>query len=129
MRLRIDDFERAEQHIRRLPGGREMCDRIRATLVGESNTQDATEALWTEIRFRLVYCAGFPASAFGVLCSGGDFDIRWPLTFALWYFADSGASVNELCANFLAKHCLWKQALQVLSEYPDDWRQQFEQLR
>jgi hypothetical protein len=63
------------------------------------------------------YCTGFPVEEFGALLATGDFDVRWPLTFAAWYWGASSASVDETCADFLSAAGLWDQALEVLPEY------------
>src|SRR5262249_37788018 len=62
-------------------------------------------------------CTWFPAAAFAALLASGDFDVRWPVTFAAWYWSASGATVDEACADFLSAADLWDQAREVLPEY------------
>jgi hypothetical protein len=66
-----EDWSRIEPDVHELPGGQRLSDKIRS---GSSP--------WPAIRFAAVYCTGFPADAFRILMSEGEFDIRWPLSFA-----------------------------------------------
>jgi hypothetical protein len=82
------------------------------------------------------YCTRFPVAEFGALLASGDFDIRWPLTFAAWYWGATSATVDEACAKFITAAGLWDEASGVLSEYegPDPdwlfaWRKRFEACR
>jgi hypothetical protein len=120
-----DSWARTEPHLRGLPGSPAMCQQVRKGA-----------APWTDIAGAMSYCTWFPAAEFGALLASGDFDVRWPLTFAAWYWGASGASVDEACADFLSAAGLWDQALEVLPEYngPDpewlsDWRTRFEECR
>jgi hypothetical protein len=118
-----DSWSRTEPHLQGLPGAAAMCERIR---------QGA--APWPVIGGAMSYCTWFPAAEFRTLLASGDFDVRWPLTFAAWYWGSSGASVDQACADFLTATGLWDQALEVLAEYTDGewlphWRTRFEQCR
>src|SRR5947208_2362641 len=91
-----ESWARAEQHMQGLPGISTLCKRVRA---GASP--------WPEIAGAMSYCTGFPVEEFNTLLAAGDFDVRWPLTFAAWYCGASGASVDEACAQFLSAANLW----------------------
>jgi hypothetical protein len=130
--ISVEDFRKAESRIRALPGGASMCDRILAALQGDPG-QMATRKLWLRLAWDLFYCSFFPGDVFQALHSQGDFDVRWPLSFACCYVLDSGASVDILCADFLHNAGLWAQARAVLHEYTGQegvsgWRERFEQL-
>ena len=113
-------WARIEPGLRELPGGSTFCDRVR---------QGSTP--WPAIEFATEFCTGFPADEFRALRTAGDFDVRWPLSFAAWYWGESGASVDHKCAEFLSEAGLFKQARGVLTEYaagPDwlsAWRERF----
>ena len=120
-----EDWARTEMHLRGLPGSAALCERVRNGAPP-----------WPEIARALSYCMWFPATEFGALLASGDFDVRWPLTFAAWYWVASGASVDEACADFLSRACLWDQAAEVLPEYDGPnvewlsaWRKRFEECR
>ena len=61
----------------------------------------------------------FPAGEFRDLLASGDYDVRWPLTFAAWYNEASSASVDQACLDFLTSANLWGEALKVFPEYSD----------
>jgi hypothetical protein len=104
-------WARAEPDIQGLPGSAAICERVRKG-----------DAPWPEIGGAMSYCTGFPAAEFGALLASGDFDVRWPLTFAAWYCGASGASVDQACAAFLSAAGLWDEALAVLPKYTGrDW--------
>src|SRR5262249_52234259 len=91
-----EEGPRTELHLREMPGGAVLCDRIR----------EGTGP-WAKIRYAISYCTWFPNEEFAALLLAGDFDVRWPLTFAAWYEGSSGASVDSACADFLASNGLW----------------------
>jgi hypothetical protein len=116
-------WESIEPHIKDLPGGVTLCEQVRK---GSSP--------WMEIAYAMYNCTMFPANEFLLLLESDDFNIRWPLTFAAWYWLASGASVDQPCADFLTYISLWEQALAILPEYSSSdilskWRSNFEQYR
>ena len=128
-----ESLERAEENICALPGGRAMCTRIRAAMQDPPALPTATRSAWLQLGIDLVYCTGFPEAIFQFLRSEGDFDIRWPLTFAARYWGASGGSVDKPCAAFLRENGLAYEALQVLGEYTGEdwlrmWRERFARL-
>lgn len=112
-----DSFRRIEEPLCCLPAGRAMFTRIRAALTADPAMPPETRALWGRIGFAVIDCAGFPLPEFNALFAQGDFDVRWPLTFACWYVGQSGASVDRLCAAFLKQKGLCEAAQELLSEY------------
>jgi hypothetical protein len=128
-----ESLGRAEENIRALPGGHDLCARIGEAMCDPSALPTSTRAAWLQLGIDLVYCTGFPAAIFQFLRSEGDFDIRWPLTFAARYWGASGASVDEKCAAFLRENDLADEALEVLGEYTGEdwvrmWRERFARL-
>src|SRR5262245_34370686 len=105
-----ESWARTEPHLHGLPGAATMCARVRQ---GTSP--------WPDIAGAMSYCAWFPTAEFNALHASGDFDVRWPLTFAAWYWGASGASVDQACADFLSAAGLWTEATEVLPEYTGDW--------
>jgi hypothetical protein len=90
---------------------------------------------WAEIR-EAMSCTGFPAAAFRRLLESGDFNVRWPLTFAAWRWFATGVRVDQECAEFLTEGNLWEQTWAALIEYDgaytdlpwvSAWRAGFEQ--
>src|SRR5262245_49976605 len=106
MFFNAESWARAEPHIRNLPGAAVMCERVRSGV-----------RPWPDIGGAMSYCTGFPEPEFSALLASGDFDVRWPLTFAAWFWGASSASVDKGCAAFLTAANLWDQALAVLPEY------------
>jgi len=87
---------------------------------------------WPKIAYALEYCTWFPSEEVRTLLADGDFDVRWPLTFAAWYLRECGASVDQPCLHFLSAARLLDQAFAVLSEYTGSewlsaWRSIFEE--
>jgi hypothetical protein len=115
-----EQWARLEPHLRELPGGSVFCDRVREG-----------RAPWPAIEFATRYCTGFPTDEFRALWAAGDFDVRWPLLFAAWYWGETSASVDRACARFLSEVSLSAPARAVLPEYaagPDwltAWRERF----
>jgi hypothetical protein len=113
-------WARIVPRLQQLPGGASLCERIR----------DGLDP-WPQIAEAMSNCTAFPAAEFGRLLASGDFDVRWPLTFAAWYSGASGASVDNACRDFLVTTGLWQQALDVLPDYCGaewllGWRTEFE---
>lgn len=118
-----DSWAKTVPHIRGLPGSESLCERV-----------DGANPPWPAISEAMSYCAGFPSKEFAELLASGNFDVRWPLTFAAWHWGASGSSVDQACADFLSKNGLWEKALEVLPEYSvrewlPGWRAQFEKHR
>ena len=106
-----ETWARTEPHLQGLPASSAICERVR---------QGVTP--WPAIGRAMSYCTWFPRAEFSDLLSSGEFDVRWPLTFAAWYWGASGASVDQACAQFLTANTLWAKALEVLPEYTGlDW--------
>jgi hypothetical protein len=119
----VESWARTTPYLLELPAGAAMCERVR-------NGSGPRPAIGAAMGF----CTSFPTKEFIALLASRDFDVRWPLTFAAWYLGSCGASVDEMCADFLSEAYLWDQALQVLPEYAgrewlDKWRVRFGQLR
>jgi hypothetical protein len=98
-----------------------MCRRIR-----EGKTP------WRQIGEATLYCTAFPVREFERRRSTADFDVRWPLTFAAWFWGASGAAVDRECAAFLVDSGFREQASAALAEYEGgewlgEWRSQFEE--
>ncbi len=70
-----EDWARTELHVCKLPGGVALCERVGKGI-----------SPWTELAEAMDYCTRFPAREFAELLAAGDFDVRWPLTFAAWYY-------------------------------------------
>jgi hypothetical protein len=105
------DIERwlvIERHLQRFPGGITLCERVRQG-----------EVPWPAIGEKLLYCTEFPVVEFRDLLASGDFDVRWPLSFAAWYKISSSESVDQACVDFLTTANLWDEALQVFPEYSE----------
>jgi hypothetical protein len=97
---------RTESHLDDLPGSAGLSARVRDG-----------KPPWPEIGMAMSHCTWFPSAEFRALFVSGDFDVRWPLTFAAWYWGASGASVDQACADFLTGAGLLEQALTVLPEF------------
>lgn len=126
----VEDWAITASHIQGLPGSTALGERIRRAAL-DYPWRKGSRA-WREIGDAMTNCNGCPYRAFDILHASGDFDVRWPLTFAAWYWGASGASVDDDCAYFLSDAGLWDQALEVLPEYAEKewlsvWRIRIEQ--
>ena len=123
LKLDIEAWERIEFHLQGLPGGTAFCENVRD---GHSP--------WRAIGSAALRCNAFPAEDFATLLSQGDFDCRWPLSFAAWHWKTSGVSVDNACIGFLASAGLSEQVDRLLSEYRDksdwlsEWHERFRKL-
>lgn len=131
MILEPEQFDGTARHIRELPGGDEMCARITGSLSADSETRTEHDNSWLEIGIALTYCTAFPVHEFTFLAEAGEFDVRWPLTFACWYWGASGASVDSHCAKFIQHQNLVEPARATLCQYSGEfvskWREDFVQ--
>ena len=84
--------------------------------VGERETTSP----WRVIGVAMWYCASFPEDAFRRLLSAANFDVRWPMTFACWYFLASGARCDKQCVHFLRRANLIDDARRHLTEYSNE---------
>lgn len=132
--LLLEKLQRAEASIVPLPAGRDLGERIRSVLQSPPGDNTGVSHLWAQLGFDLVLCTGFPEEVFEALRVTGDFDIRWPLTFACHYWGQTSASVDSACATWLRNAGLWEPARAVLPEYTnehtgeewvDAWRKRF----
>jgi len=103
-----NDFPPVEASVRHLPGGEELCVRIRAALQSPINNE-WTQPYWYQIGCALIYCMGFPEEEFHVIRVSEPFDVRWPLSFACWYWTSSGFPAPQeifSCVLKAAARCL-----------------------
>jgi hypothetical protein len=109
--IEIKRWAAIESDLQKLPGGITLCKRVRKG-----------EEPWPVIRDAIMDCTIFPSAEFYGLREKGDFDVRWPLTFAAWYWGVSGGSVDKACTDFLSANKLWDEAIKVFPEYGDpEW--------
>ncbi len=87
-----DSWARAEPGIRKLPGSQSLCEQVAKGA-----------APWPSIAGAMSYCSSFPTHEFTELLASGHFDVRWPLTFAAWYWGSSGASVDKESPSFFPR--------------------------
>ncbi len=76
---------------------------------------------WADIHHPMSSGAGFPTDAFRGLLGAGNFNVRWPLSFAAWRWFATGASVDRECAGFLSEAHMWVQAWAALEEYVGEY--------
>ena len=116
MVLGLDEWERTAEHLQSLPGGQSLCANIRRAIVSHTRNR------WSAIGAAAALCTHFPADEFRQLHSVGDFDVRWVITFAAWFWGASGASVDSKCRAFLKETGLLDAARFALREYgAPDW--------
>lgn len=128
----LESLERARPHLESLPSGSVLAARIHDALSSDL-VEDDLARVWYQLGFDVVYCTGFEPHLFDRLRTEPDFDIRWPMTFACHYWAQTGCSVDSACAEYLLGAGLGEQALEALGEYSGSeavtmWRGRFDPL-